>query len=1119
MIYDPDRTLHRQFGVSVSTVGLPLGQRRMTVFTRVDLRETPSLVDDVGLLSASLMPDRSPDTDGEREGELKLEDVTNSHGHLSFSSCSDSDIVSEEDDDGVEDEKSISASPIAGDIFRNKDRRLCQSSVEVKDVDDDDTDKDTELDDLLNYEISLNCLDIDFDAVDSLSVCSEEIDIYGGCGEENHWRDRMSVGGISSEASDISVLSKDRMCRLKDEMGDVIGLETIRESVKIPRPRKKSRLAKKNTKALLKGTPTEMLIENYRPFSFAVPLKKPLKRLNFIAAHSGQDSLNTNPRSTGPSLDYFCDDDREQSPPRLIRSYLTDVAMGDPSMEISTGIRGTEKSSAARGRAYLAATGSHSSALELMYSHQSGDREYFEFNPLVFPPGSDLDINIRNAGCSPKNFESAALNNVSCPDNVAIFVRGPAASSKSGYCSIQVGGDTAAQRLHSEDTCCPALDYRSRLTPFPHTLPEADKVSAQHKESSSAGGTYYSKLRPADDSSLDCSFRSVDSVGARSRSTSGSNSESSSESIFSSFSAFSMHSVKSAAKYLFSSNMKRDDERTADSICRTSKYSRSKLFVAQLEQERAKERQRDLERELEGCGRAGEPSDSSLQVLGPHVSSGEGDWVLSEHPPLGAQTGQRQHVSQIQVAEADDMIPRRVWNTFPTISVNSARKGRFISAEEELVDNEIESEIDNFIVPDELSPIILRQYGIEIGMREVNGIRQNALMSLPALLSEIGMSSDACGAEDEEDYINELTESELGLWGSGASRAESSKNISVSVPVSNEPLEDIERLISSLDSANPLLLSPMGSGCINRNSRGAVSSVACSIALKEDGEAIIIENSVVSSVASASTSLTSITIVPCDENGSGLQIGQLIAHHLSLDGSPKCDRADHGLELTSSIPSASKGSLAEPVSPLTAQEAEELILYKEAHLAWSALSVGSLLVSKELATLLLLKFAEDPESVVEPLETLVLLVDKLGADVNATNGDNMTPLHSLFSKPALGRFILSRGGDVLAKDDHGDSVLAMCAEYGYHWVLPAFMNMHGREANLLEDPERAHEYAVILISLWGFGTRVRELIEEGLVSISADEALDIMDTCKDNFEDMKEPVETFELLESLVLKG
>ena len=1032
MIYDPDRALYRQFGVSVSSIGLPPGQRRMTVFTRVDLRDASTLTDSAGLLSTGSIPDQSPDTDEERErGHSCGDGPLSPFEKLSSSSPSESSgSMSEEEDDGGHNEQQRgSVNLMAEDVCRSVDQSLNHLSGEVE-IDDADTDKDTELDDLLNYEISLSCLDIDFDAVDSLSVCSEEIDMYGGCGEENHWRDRMSVGGLGCEAPRISTLGSSRS-----------GPEN--EVAKIPQPRKKLRQSKKKPLASLKGTPTEMLIENYRPFSFAVPLKKPLKRLNFRAGRSSQDLSNSNPRNAVPSLDYFCDDDREVSPPRTRRTFFQEESM-------------TGQGSGIRCTPHLPA-GCHSSELALMYSHQSGDREHYEFNPLVYPQGSDLDMNIRNA-----------VNDSGFP----VFL--PHHFEYMG-CDKQAASPLGAWHPDSKDDRILVPHNLPTSTPAlysPHERNVDSSLHAHDKSAQKSSNVLFSdelnhnvKSKPVDESNLDYSLRSVDSVIGRPRSTCSTASDSSSVSIFSSFSAFSMHSVKSAAKYIFSSTTKRDEDKNSGSTSPSGKHSRSKLVSAQLERERAKERQRDVERESERIGNVTDTPHipSQVTVSGAHSSSGPGD-------PLALPASD----PRIRVAEIGDSVPRRVWNTFPAIATNSSRKGRFISAEEELVDNEIESEINNFIVPDELSPIILRQYGIEIGMREVNGIRQNALISLPALLSEIAINAETY-VEDEDDYMDETSENELGLWGTGTDRA--------------EPLEDIERLISSSGSANALHRSPMSGAGMN-------SGVTFRSFSYSNGD-----NDVRSEIFNSSSANS--PIMMSDENDE--KFVRTLEQNIATQRAP--------------LLTVNEVCSCESVSPLTVREAEDLILYKEAHLAWSALSAGSLQISKELATQLLLKFAEDPESVVEPLETLVLLLDKLGADVNATNGNKMTPLHSLFSKPALGRFILSRGGDVLAKDDHGDSVLGMCAEYGYHWMLPAFINMHDREAKLLEDPNRAHEYAVILISLWGFGRRVRELVDDGIVRISAEEALDIMDTCRGRFEDMREPVETFELLESIVLKG
>ena len=1142
MIYDPDRILYRQFGVSVTAIGLPPGQRRKRVYTSVDLRVTPnpassSLSDNASMLSMAIAPplqssDTDNNTEGDEEGDL------DSAGLPTFDNdcvSSDDDASDEGDSCTGEDSTAVTASPLSGGL----------------EVADDGTDKDTELDDLLNYEIHLSQLDIDMDIADTLSVCSEQLYTSESpikYDQQTCWKDSKSSGETSYEAHRISDLKGEHKNKsLHEEVGKID---------KIPEPRRKLKSTKKGLKTAAKGSSTAMLIENYRPFSFGVPLKKPLKRLNFIGAPGKApdtdrwlSTLNApNLRDYDSSLDFFDDDDKEESLFGMgAGSVAPHVFSGSGDKTDSTVAQGSQQIKIPRRRASMPRSSKHTSPLEYMYSHQSGDREHFEFNPLVFPPGSDLVVNalnIRDASASSRLMEAVALVKSkgleSHPSEAAIDYVDNSSAAIVSHSSLEVScADAPTESCPSTPPIPvivndqPTIEIISAvnglyLSPGDNVLSPAgaltpqDNVNQWRSRSSKKGGVIgkYSdntKKIQADNSQLNVSLRSVDSVLGKQRSPSISISESSAMSLFSTFSAFSMNSVKSAVHFLFSSAARRDEDKSMDSAAHTGALARDRLIAGQLERERAKERQRKKERELERC-----------EVLNAGTSSPLSEFALDADAQQELCRGVGQEPltvldgSHPTDPDMDDLLllPMRFWNTFPNLIDNSARKGRFISAEEELADNEIESEINNFIVPDELSPIILRQYGIEIGMKELNGIRQNALISLPALLSKIGRKSS-------EDPMEELTESELGLWGADVEPKMFFTAVAAFNDAGNcELLAGIERLISSDSREDPLKYSPgqKRNRPVRPTSFNAVQIAGMGLQTElEMQQQRRIDDGVGSPLLRKTSYVANsdITELLSRREGAFVLNGESVSEKSFLSKNYRDSSATNEVDFAPFSNRASSVEVQdiEISAPLTPEQAEDLILHKEAHLAWSALSAGSLSVSRDLATLLLLKFAEDPESVVEPLETLVLLVDKLGADVNATNENSMTPLHSLFSKPALGRFILSRGGDVLAKDDHGDSVLAMCAEYGYHWVLPAFMNMHGREAKLLEDPERAHEYAVILISIWGFGTRVKELLEEGVVSISSDEALEIMDTCKENFETMKEPVETFELLETLVLKG
>ena len=51
---------------------------------------------------------------------------------------------------------------------------------------------------------------------------------------------------------------------------------------------------------------------------------------------------------------------------------------------------------------------------------------------------------------------------------------------------------------------------------------------------------------------------------------------------------------------------------------------------------------------------------------------------------------------------------------------------------------------------------------------------------------------------------------------------------------------------------------------------------------------------------------------------------------------------------------------------------------------------------------------------------------------------------------------------------------------------------------------QVHEYALVLLVLWGYGTKVADMVESGVVAITSDEALEVMALCKGRgFEGLK----------------
>ena len=160
------------------------------------------------------------------------------------------------------------------------------------------------------------------------------------------------------------------------------------------------------------------------------------------------------------------------------------------------------------------------------------------------------------------------------------------------------------------------------------------------------------------------------------------------------------------------------------------------------------------------------------------------------------------------------------------------------------------------------------------------------------------------------------------------------------------------------------------------------------------------------------------------------------------------------------------------------------------------------------ASNLLLKVVDNPDALQEPFETIAALVDDLKADVNVRDSNGRTPIIALFTDNVLGRFILSRGGDVLAKDLSGSSALSLSMEFGVDWLLEA-CEATGIEAALLMGGDAAaiKEYCATLL-YGGYAAKAQEIMQDRGVVFGPQEMRAVWAVCANNEDNLKEPVET-----------
>jgi hypothetical protein len=219
------------------------------------------------------------------------------------------------------------------------------------------------------------------------------------------------------------------------------------------------------------------------------------------------------------------------------------------------------------------------------------------------------------------------------------------------------------------------------------------------------------------------------------------------------------------------------------------------------------------------------------------------------------------------------------------------------------------------------------------------------------------------------------------------------------------------------------------------------------------------------------------------------------------------------------------GGNKDAVKPTALQQQASLIKYilaGEYDLAKDLLSSGCPKVEPVEASQLLLKCISKIELGDETfktsfqLELITMLVDELNADVNSVDSEGRTALEMIvLAEPLIVRFLISRGANAMLQNNNGSCALSISFEYGIEMLYEYYIS-YGCETKLKEskDTDSITRYTACLIS-GGYGQKAQEYINEFKLEFSPEIATAMLEICKGNMENLKEPIETFLLLDSL----
>lgn len=212
-----------------------------------------------------------------------------------------------------------------------------------------------------------------------------------------------------------------------------------------------------------------------------------------------------------------------------------------------------------------------------------------------------------------------------------------------------------------------------------------------------------------------------------------------------------------------------------------------------------------------------------------------------------------------------------------------------------------------------------------------------------------------------------------------------------------------------------------------------------------------------------------------------------------------------------------EGIMIKSTMPFDNSVFHELMLCGKAEQASLYLKKFNAIPTKEQATKLLMDCVREADTMEDPVNTFIILVEKLKVDVNDLTLTGRSPLSILFANKELGSYLMSHGADVLLEDRNGTGScpLSLSMEFRIPWMLREFEES-GKEKELFdsENEDRIKSYAACLL-LGGYFSKVESILLDGYADFTPREASELMRKCCDNFDNLDNPGDAFELLIAL----